>query len=575
MGFSPSQRTEQMDVLRSHMQCDGAVPYTTGFRCNPLGKLDPEGGSRESSRMFETCRHLAVMVFLITGALIASEDIPLHQQIDRLIEAGTSSLAEPCGDATFLRRVTLDFAGRIPKPDEVVAFLADTDPDKRSQVIDHLLNGPEYPVRMAELFHVLLMERRGDDPKWHAWLEQSFKVNKPWDQLVREIVRADYRSEENRSASFFYTKRLEKSGEMPIDYPGLTRDVGRLFLGMDLQCAQCHKHLQVDEYDQEDFQGLFAAYQQLKLTRFEEQSVIEEPLLKEKIEFASVFNQRKKTTGPRIPGLAEIEWVSYTEAEAWEIAPDKTKKILGIPRFSPLTLFAEQMPQSPAFAPNIVNRLWAVLMGRGLVEPLDLHHPDNPPSHPELLDVLSKAFVDQGFNIKWFLRELAMSDTYQRASRFDGEEVSEDRFARAKERGLSAEQLMRSVFLATGNDWQALDEAAAKEWRTAFMEAFANPPKEPELTFSPSVKGSLFMSNDVKLQSLLTPDKHNLVEQLSNATDEAVPEMLFLHVFSRQPDERERSLVAEHLQSSQGRRAKALAELAWALLTATEFVVNH
>ena len=191
----------------------------------------------------------------------------LHEQVDQMVakRAGNKAVAPAADDAEFFRRVSLDFGGAIPTADEARTFLADKAPDKRAKLIERLLAAPEFGDRMAEVFHIQLMERLGDDEKWKAYLADSFRANKPWDVMVREMISPDFRDEKLRSAGYFMTRRMEKVGQQETDYPGLTRDVGRLFMGVDLQCCQCHKHLTVQEYKQVDFNGLFFAISNTKL----------------------------------------------------------------------------------------------------------------------------------------------------------------------------------------------------------------------------------------------------------------------------------------------------------------------
>ena len=168
----------------------------------------------------------------------------LHQRIDKLVAAKfIGAPAARSDDAEFFRRVNLDLSGCIPTAEKTRQFLADTQPNKRAVEIERLLAAPTYAARMANLFHVVLMERRGDNAEWSAYLQTCFEQNRPWDQMVREILHPAHGEEARRGAAYFYTRRLEKVGQNPTDYPGLTRDVGRLFLGVDLQCAECHDHL--------------------------------------------------------------------------------------------------------------------------------------------------------------------------------------------------------------------------------------------------------------------------------------------------------------------------------------------
>jgi len=194
---------------------------------------------------------------------------PLHKQIDTHVAArAKGKIASPLADdAEFLRRLSLDLAGRIPSAQEARAFLQDRAADKRARLIDRLIAGPDYPRRMQELFSVMLMERLGDQPDWASYLRTSFEKNKPWDRMARELLHASSKEEAARGAAFFMSKRLENYGENPVDYPALTRDLGRLFLGVNLQCAQCHDHLFIRDYSQRDFQGLFAFVQNAYLEK--------------------------------------------------------------------------------------------------------------------------------------------------------------------------------------------------------------------------------------------------------------------------------------------------------------------
>ena len=516
----------------------------------------------------------------LTLGLVASAaaEEPLHVRIDALILAGAGALpvAAPADDAEFFRRVNLDFVGVIPTAEAMRTFVADVDSNKRTTVIDSLLNGPGYARRMAEWFHIHLMERRAEHGLWRGWLEQSFSVNKPWDQMAREMIRADFRDESNRGAAFFLSNRLEKYGQNTTDYSGLTRDVGRLFLGMDLQCAECHNHRLVDDYEQADFQGLFAAMKNLTLVPVDYPAV-EEGVIIEKLKFASVFTQKERLTAPRVPGREEIPIPLFAKGLEFAVAPDKKTKKPGVPSFSPLAAFAGEVPQSPTFAANFVNRVWFLLMGRGLVEPLDLFHNGNPASHPELLDLLAKEFTSNGYNIKWLIRELAMTETYQRSSQVPAgvESLPEEKFLVAKQRRLSAEQLLANVLRATGAE---VDDEARDALRERFLKALANEPKEPEYEFSPSLKGALFLMNDAEVQKLLTVGPGAIVSRLSGEPESdggKVATALYGAIFSRMPTDEESGDLAAYLAEHGDDRTRALREMAWAMLASTEFAVNH
>ena len=561
----------------------------------------------------------------LTGTTVHAADSDLHKQIDRLIETRTQDLVfgEAASDTEFLRRIFLDLAGRIPIAEEARRFLADTSLSKRSALIDALLAGADYPRRMQELFHVMLMERRGDHDEWTTFLRTAFEQNLPWHQIVSAILKPDADSQDLRGAAFFQTQRLVKEGAMaPVDVPGLTRDVGRLFAGIDLQCAQCHDHLTVSDYSQQDFQGLHMVFENVDIRRDVKFPAIGEKLMTDQKEFSSVFEQVKLKTSPVVPGGDEIEIAAFEKDQQYIEPPDRRKRTTGVPRFSPLSELSSGLasPDNELFCRNIVNRLWFTMMGKGLVEPLDLHHADNPATHPELLDLLRREFAEHDFNIRWLLRELALTKTYQRSTSMpDGAAVpSRASYAVALEKRISAEQLFWSVGIACGEfeavrlelqaagntsdgetetentsdaktdgdaapsdgRWTAEQLVSKSETLTAFQKqlqsTFGNPPKEPEIDFTPTVAGALFMMHSEDVRKLLSSRPGNLIHRLSELeSDDEIIDELFLCVLSRQPNATEQMDVRKYLKSNDDRKTECLANLAWALLTSTEFMVNH
>jgi hypothetical protein len=525
------------------------------------------------SRLSRCWLLLVGIIVGLTNSLFADE--PLHSRIDALIETKLAGqpVAELSDDAEFLRRVFLDFAGRIPSVTEAREFLADSAGDKREKLIDKLLASDEFPTRMANLMHVMLMERRGEHPDWIAYLRESFRQNKPWDVLAREMIAPDPKNEQTRASAFFLSKRLEHYGQNAIDYPTMTRDVSRMFLGMDLQCAQCHDHLFIKDYKQDDFQGMYIVFLNTVLRNDTKFPAVSENLLTKKIEFQSVFNPEKKSIGPRVPGREEIAIQVFAKGEEYLEAPDKKTKDPGRPKFSPLEQLALQLTAADnlPFARNAANRLWFVTMGRGLVHPLDLHHSENPPSHPELLDLLAREMVAAKFDVKWLLRELALTRTYQRSGVLPAgaKEPLPEHFAVALEKPLSAEQLFASVTQAVGT-------ASNDALKQKFVKAFANPPMEPEGEFAPSLRAALFLMNDAELLKVLDPQPGNLLQRLQALTSaDAVAEELYLSVLSRRPTADETAEVSDQLHKSADRRDAALKQLAWALLASAEFCLNH
>jgi hypothetical protein len=487
---------------------------------------------------------------------------PLSERIDALLPS-TNPLAD---DATFLRRVYLDLAGTLPDAKTAQAFLANPAADKRTRLIDQLLAAPTYATRMADLFHIHWMERLGDDADWMAYLRNSFAENRPWDVMAGDMVHPRP-NEKAKGANFWIRKRLENYGQQEVDRPGLARDIGRLFLGRDLRCAQCHDHLFIDSYKQGHFQGLFAFVQNASLDNTK--ALVERPLLN-RVAYVSVFGKGKGETAPRLPDGREI--VLPEKGQEWLTPPDPKKRTPGVPRLSPLSELARELPSHPDFARNFVNRIWWALMGRGIVHPLDLHHGGNPPSSPRLLNLLAEELVASKYDIKALVRAIVQSNAYQRSSELPaGEKLDPASFRVALERRLSPEQRLQATLVATGT---SLDEKGLATARLKFTKAFAGPPREPEEEPAPSLKGALFLLNDPLLLSWLEPRPGNLVHQLVPLKNEALAEQLYLQVLTRRPDDDERRSVTQVLAQAKNRE-RSIGRLVWALLTSTEFQVNH
>ena len=360
---------------------------------------------------------LAPVILLASYSEAFADELPLREKIDQLIaDHAVGPIAIVADDSTFLRRVYLDLIGRIPSLEETQKFLGDESSEKRRKLVDDLLSRQEFSRHMAVTFDVMLMERRGgkhvSSTDFRTYLEKSFTENKSYLTLVEEILAADGTPEKNRPASAFY---LERDVEPNL----LTRELGRVFFGVDLQCAQCHDHPNIDDYYQQDYYGLQAFVVRSSLFQPDKKKPA---LIAEKAEgeaaFKSVFTDREGLTGPRLIGGDEIVETVLKPGEQYKVAP--AKNVRHIPNESRLEKLANLTTGQPteSFNRNIANRLWRHMFGRGLVEPVDLHHSGNPPSHPELLSALAKDFAARNYDVKSFLHEIALSETYQRSSRF-------------------------------------------------------------------------------------------------------------------------------------------------------------
>ena len=537
---------------------------------------------------------LLLILFVSTATVRGDES--LHRRIDGLLIDQSAVVAPLTGDAEFLRRVTLDLAGRIPTTDEIRGFIADQTIDKRRNRIEALLASSDYVVRMRDQMHVMLMERLGDDAAWMAYLEDAFEQQRPWDRIVHDLLDPPADDPAHRGAAFFLTKRLENYGQNPVDHPALVRDVGRLFLGVDLQCAQCHDHLSIDEYKQVDFQGLAAFTGHTFIRKDVNFPAVGEKVLAAPVEFTSVFTGEKAATGPRLPGGSEVKIPKLPTEQQFEKPPDRKTKFPGQPKFRPLAVLADQVTsaENRAFARNSVNRFWFLLFGRGLVMPLDLHHSKNPPTHPRLLDLLTDEFIAHQFDIRWLMRELALTDAYQRSSQWRGgaDSIPSASYAVVWERPLSAEQLLAAVVQATGhapllpavldnlgNDEDATEQdnslTAYDSLRERFQEAFANVPRDPEIDFRPSVKAALFLMNDGEVGQWFERREGNTVDRLLRLPQEQLAEELYLTCLSRFPTEAETAQINQWLEESRLEPEQVVSQLLWGLVASAEFALNH
>ncbi len=513
--------------------------------------------------------------------------VPLHVRIDQAI--GAKQAAPPASNEEFLRRIYLDLTGTIPSAAEARAFLDDKSPEKRRHLIDQLLASPAYARHMRDVFDVTLMERRADKhvprAQWQEYLRESFAANKPWDQFVREILTADGVDPKTRPAARFY---LDREAEPHL----LTRDIGRLFLGMNLTCAQCHDSPVVNDYRQDLYYGIFAFVNRTSLHADKEKKM---SVLAEKADgeatFQSVFDEKKetKTAGPRVPGRDAVAEPKLEKGKEYDVAP--AKDVRPVPKFSRRAQLAAQVaePANVAFRRNIVNRLWAQMMGRGLVHPVDLDHADNPPSHPELLTLLADEIAEAKFDVRAFLRELALSRTYQRSSEAPvgaEEPARPETFAVAQLKPMTPEQLAWSLMQATGlTDAERLaqgakpNEAALVTKLSAaaapVVNTFAGQAGQSE-EFQATLDQVLFLANGTLLRGWLAPRAGNLADRLAKLDKpEAAAEELYLSVLTRRPTADEAKEVASYLGSREQNRPAAVQELIWALLTSAEFRFNH
>ena len=497
------------------------------------------------------------------------DQLPRNNFIDGLVWKKLQRLrvtpSVGCSDEKYLRRVYIDIIGRLPKPKEAKAFLDDSRPDSRKRLVNSLLEHHEYAEHWANKWADLLRPnpyRVGIKAvlNYDAWVRSAFRQNMPYDRFVRELVAARGSTYRNGAVTLFRDRRN------PAER---TTIVTQLFLGIRLECARCHHH-PFEIWAQEDFYS-FAAY------------------------FSRVGN---KGTGLS-PPISGSEEVFYSTPGTSTLTHPRTGATLPPkPLFGTApSLDGETDPrealaawitskQNPFFAKVMVNRVWADLMGRGLVEPVDDLRATNPPTNPELLDALARDFQKADFDIKSLVRRITASHVYALSSIPGARNVQDTHhYSRHYRQRLRAEVMLDAICEITGipESFSGMPPGSrAKElWTTRigslFLDAFGRPDpnQDPpcERTPDTTVVQSLHLMNSANLYKKVTSDK-GWAAQLagSKRTPEEIVQQLYLAIYSRTPDSEERVIARGLFQKKGITRRQAAEDLMWALINTPEFV---
>jgi hypothetical protein len=495
-------------------------------------------------------RLAAVVAALVVGAVPArGEDGPatdadaraLAARIDQLVgarwKANKVKPAAAADDAVFLRRAYLDLTGRIPPATDARDFLDDSSPDKRAQLVERLLGSEEHARHLAAVWRRLLLADAGPlnfgiNGSLQAWLEKQARGNTRYDRLAREVLTA---APDSALRDFFQANEFKPEN--------LAGSAARIFLGVRLECAQCHNHP-------------FARY-----TR------------KQFWEFAAFFSRVGPPGRPESSGKPELTIPGTKKVVQASLFTGKTLPLK--PGADPRVALADWVTgaDNPYFARTAVNRLWAHLLGVGLIDPPDELGEPGEPSHPELLDELVKQLVGSGFDVRFLIRAITLSKTYQLSSLVSHPSENDRRlFARRALRGLTAEQLYDSISQATGTPENAFGS------RGEFVARFNNP--ERPVDASLTIPQALHLMNSKAMARATSPEGNRLLKALAEAkgmtTAERVEE-LYLIVLSRRPRAEESARLVKYVDGGGPRRncTRALADVLWSLLNSPEFTLNH
>ena len=484
----------------------------------------------------------------------------IDSHIDARLKAGKVEAAPRADDAEFLRRAYLDLTGRIPAPHDVHLFLADKDPDKRAKVIDELLDTPRYATHFAAVWRAALLPETAADaqarvfqPGFEAWLRLKFRANVPYDVLVRELLTTPIatdpqapepvlRDPSRPNTLAFYAVKDARA-------ENLAAATARVFLGVQIECAQCHDH-PFGRWERDQFWQTAAFFSGIER---QGDSV-----------FAPVSDARRREI--TIPNTKRVQPATFLDG----VEP---KWAAGA---NPRAVLAEWVTakQNPYFARASANRIWGHLFGRGIVDPVDDFSEANKPSHPELLDDLAKGLTDADFDLKFLIRAVCRTNTYQRTSAKTRPSQTDPRlFARAAVRGVTGEQLFDSLALATGYREPGGRTAARDRFLTQF--ALRGAVAEPET----SVTQALALMNGQLLNQVTSvegsPTLLAVCETPGLTTPERI-EALYLAALSRKPTAKERDRMTRFVaDAGTDRASERIADVFWVLLNSAEFRLNH
>jgi len=499
--------------------------------------------------------------------------------IDELVFANLQRLSIPpselCDDSTFLRRASVDIAGHLPTLEEVNAFLANSAPDKREVLIESLLNSPGYADYFANKWAALLRNKRLEKGTpasfaFYSWLRDGLQANRPYDQLVRELLAATGEAVKNPPVAWF---NQVKTPEQQLE------DVSQLFLGVRMNCAQCHHH-PFERWSQQDYYGLSAFFTQIgrRPTSIAGQSVI--------------FHKRGVALGENKKTKQTVKPAGLG-SPAFEIPPDD----------DPRLVLGDWMgaKENPFFAKALVNRYWKHFFSRGLVEPEDDMRDTNPASNPELLEALAAHFLKSNFDLKSLVRAITSSTAYQLASKPNSHNAADrQNFSHYYPKRLNAEVLLDGVDQITGAVTDFADLPAGTKAialpdnsynkSSYFLAVFGRPEGdsacECERVQSSNLSQSLHLMNAAEMKGKLAKADGRAARLAKNPADEENLRELYAAALCRAPQPAELETALAHLrkprEDADGKpleaglsRKSAYEDLVWALVNTKEFLFNH
>lgn len=509
---------------------------------------------------------------------VASVVARIDRRIDSGLTIGGIEASPSADDAEWIRRVHLDLVGRIPDVQSVKAFLNDKTEDKRAQLVDRLLDDVGFVRHQATVWTNLLVGRSElrevNQAAVEKFLRNGFAANRGWDTMVADLITAEGSVEDNAASGFL----LAHLNNQAVPATAIT---ARMFLGMQVQCTQCHNH-PFNDQTQEQFWAFNSIFKQITRKR----TVIQTDAGK-KHSFVSIVS--KPSGGPTFyedrRGLMKAAYPSF---EGVDIPSEDS--INRREELARILTTGDETQVARAF----VNRVWSHLFGYGFTRPVDDMGPHTPVTHPELLSELSRSFVSSGYDLKQLFRWICNSEAYQRTSRFSKSNVADNPddgsaplFSRMYTRSMSAEQVYDSLLIATqahkspGFNWANADNQR-HDWIQQFVYAHATDENDEASTFDGTITQALMMMNGDLIDDALSGDRGTMLRSVlaRKTTDTERIELLSIAALSREPTSDELDRLRQMLRRLAGPKRQArvavfLQDLFWAYLNSGEFAVVH
>lgn len=483
----------------------------------------------------------------------------IDSEVRKKLQAESIKASPLSSDTEFLRRVYLDLSGVIPPPEKVKEFLASTDPHKRQKVIDELLADDRFGQFLAENWSGLMVPRESNNRRLNSvplqkWLAASFNEGKPLDKVIFELLTATGTQDENGAVTYFVSNPSADK---------ITDNVSRMFLGVQLQCAQCHNHPFVD-WKQNEYWAMAAFFMKTRASATPQQAA------KKGTPISISESSAPKGGKKGLPESAKFVPAKFLGGEQPKLKQSEP--------FRPVLAQWLTSTANPYFARAMVNRFWHHLYGRGIVNPVDDMHDDNVASHPELLAALTEQFKANGFDLKYLMRAICNSEAYQRTSRPVGDNAGDTEFYSHRVlRVLSPEQLYDSLTRVVGQPAKGKDfkgkqaKGSPLGTRDAFLNFFRIDEGANPVEYQAGIPQALRLMNSGLV--------NNLGGVVARATKdssgpEQVIERLYLVALSRLPTTEETSRMVEFTRRAPDVRT-GYGDILWALLNSSEFAMNH